>query len=120
MNSSVVSEFFARDVMARGGFILSADTMNFSHIGPKLLPFVKAMNPTEYHKWLSIWGDYFWGTDSNADAEACSWLYEVLESCTYWAHSNVPGMVTDEQVYEFGFSEYDGALLGWWAYPVEY
>jgi len=106
-------------VVGREGFILSADTCNPKHIGPKLLPFVKAFDLTEYYAWMNVWGDYVWGTDPNADSEAYEWLVSVIDEATDWACHNVPGMLSDTHIYQFAFSDYDGALLGWWSYPLE-
>ena len=119
MNSEAIKEFFTEDVIARNGFILSADTLNDAHLGPKLMPFVKALHPGEYDGWAEYWAGHVWGEDAESDADACGYLYDVLESVTDWACSNVEGMATNSEVYQFGFSEYDGALLGWFKYPIE-
>ena len=119
MNISLATDFFAHDVVARGGFILSADTCNPAHYGPKMMGFVKALAPIEWNSWLERWDDYVWGSDEGDDYAASAELWDALEACTTWAMNEVPGLWTDEQSIHFGFNEHDGALLGWWVYLVE-
>jgi hypothetical protein len=118
MINDTVVDFFS-DVVRHEGFILSADTCNYTHIGPKLAPFVRELNPRAWIKWADNWPNHRWGNDVYIDRDACMELHEALEACTEWAYSNVPGMSSETHIYQFGYSDYDGALLGWFRYPIE-
>ena len=120
MNTNTVVEFFS-DVCSpkHEGFILSADVLNPAYLGPKVISFVRELNPRAYIRWLDNWPNHRWGDDVYNDRDAYTEFHEALEEVTAWAQSNVPGMVSDTHIYQFGFSEYDGALLGWFKYPIE-
>lgn len=85
--------------------ILSTDTVNLRHIGPVAEYALSVVDPKAHDEWLTYWGhngDYIWGQDVENDNDAWNDLFDCLNSFASTVNS------------WFGFSEFDGAVLGFW------
>ena len=118
ININSVIKFFG-DVVARSGFILSADTLNSSHLGPKFADILVKLDPDSFYDIMRErqveYYDHRWGKNAELDDVLLTDLWDLMEHVTTVASFHVK----DLQNYSFGCNEYDGALIGWWLYEED-
>ena len=104
MNNSLA--LFWAKVIRKGGEIISIDTLNLKHLGPRCESVLQELDKDKYNTWSNNWGNIVWGDDYIVDGEAWDDLRLSIESL-------VPSGLW------FGFSEGDGACLGFWVCDPE-
>ena len=107
-----VVQFFS-EVVNGEGFILSEGTCNTAHVGPKIADVLVKLDPDSFYDIMREWNieyyDHRWGKDLYLDSDLLTDLWNLMYHITNVSSVYVKGL----EDYSWGYSDADGALLGW-------